>query len=191
MERSVGWDGWPETTSKMVPYPVPGRLGPAFAVGIVNLNERNPVNALCIAAALIAGFALPFQAAANATLGKHTPTLFHAAFINFVVGGVVLAILAMASPARGNWSWASLGQAPAWGWIAGFIGAGYVAMTVKAAPVLGALLMLAAAMAGQMAGSLTVDHFGLMGMVKRPVSLERVAGLGFLAAGMALIWRGR
>ena len=149
------------------------------------------MHALCLVAALVAGFALPFQAAANATLGRHTPTLFHAALVNFVVGGVVLLVLALASPSKGGWSWATLGQAPWWGWIAGLIGAGYVAMTVKGAPVLGAVLMLAAATAGQMAGSIAVDHFGLMGMVRRPLSLERSMGMVLLVGGVVLILRGR
>ncbi len=47
------------------------------------------MSALWIAAAALAGFVLPFQAAANAELGRQTPTLFHAALINFVVGAVL------------------------------------------------------------------------------------------------------
>lgn len=156
------------------------------------MNENTVLRALCIVLALIAGFALPFQAAANATLGKHTPTLFHAALVNFLVGGAVLAAISLAAPSnRPLWSWDMLWQTPWWGWTAGLVGASYISMTVKCAPVLGAVLMLGVAVFGQMAGSMTLDHFGLMGLEQRPVSAERLAGVGLLIAGVGLILRSR
>lgn len=146
---------------------------------------------LCIVAALLAGFALPFQAAANAALGKHTPTMFQAALVNFLVGGMVLAVVSVVSPSRTGWTWGELGGAPWWAWVGGFIGASYVTMTVKSAPVLGAVLMLGVAIAGQMAGSMTLDHFGLMGLARRPISVERLGGVILLVAGVLLILRGK
>jgi bacterial/archaeal transporter family-2 protein len=149
------------------------------------------MKSLLVTLALATGFLLPVQAAANSAIGKHAPTLFHAALINFLVGAVVLAVVALATPARPGFSWSGLPNAPWWGWIAGLIGAGYVAMTVKVAPALGTVAMLAAAIGGQMAGSLTLDHFGWMGLERRPVSLERLGGMVLVAGGVGLILRGR
>jgi bacterial/archaeal transporter family-2 protein len=47
------------------------------------------------------------------------------------------------------------------------------------------------AIAGQMAGSLTADHVGMMGLTKRPISLERLGGMVLVAAGVILILRRR
>jgi transporter family-2 protein len=149
------------------------------------------LKAFCIVAALLAGFALPFQAAANAALGKHTPSMFQAALINFIVGGLLLAVVSFVAPAKSGWTWDAMGQTPWWGWVGGLIGATYVTMAVKTAPVLGTVLMLGVGIAGQMVGSVTLDHFGLMGLARRPVSMERIAGISLLIMGSILILRGR
>lgn len=148
------------------------------------------MNAFWVAAAALAGFLLPFQAAANAELGRQTPTLFHAAFINFLVGAALLGVLAFVTPSK-SIAWPVLSQTPWWSWIGGLIGAGYVAMTVRAAPVLGTVVMLVVAIGGQMAGSFAVDHFGFMGLAKRPTSWEKIGGMALVAAGVLLILRRR
>jgi len=148
------------------------------------------MGAFWIAAAALAGFVLPFQAAANAELGRQTPTLFHAAFINFLVGAALLGVLAIVTPSK-SIAWSALSQTPWWSWIGGVIGAGYVAMTVRAAPVLGTVVMLAVAIAGQMAGSLAADHVGVMGLARRPLSWEKLAGMGLVAVGVLIILRRR
>lgn len=144
-----------------------------------------------ILAALFAGFTLPFQAGANAALSRHTPTLFHAALVNFIVGGLVLACIALASPARAGFTWAGLGQVPWWGWLAGLLGAAFVTTSVKATPVLGATIFVALVIAGQMVASVAIDQFGLVGLDKRPISMERVLGLAFLVCGVGLLIKGR
>lgn len=146
---------------------------------------------LLIILAVATGFLIPFQAAANSAMGRHLPTLFHAALVNFIVGGLVLAVLAFATPGRAGASWTGLQSVPWWGWIAGFVGAGYVAMSVKAAPVLGAVVLLAAVVSGQMLGSVTLDSFGLMGLPKRALTAERAVGLGLVVVGTVLVLRGR
>jgi transporter family-2 protein len=148
------------------------------------------MNAFWVAAAALAGFLLPFQAAANAELGRQTPTLFHAAFINFLVGAALLGVLAIVTPAK-SLAWTSLSQTPWWSWIGGVIGAGYVAMTVRAAPVLGTVVMLAVAIGGQMAGSLAADHVGFMGLAKRAMTWEKIVGMSLVAVGVLLILRRR
>jgi transporter family-2 protein len=40
---------------------------------------------------------------------------------------------------------------------------------------------------GQSAAALAIDHFGLLGMPKDPITLPRVAGLALLALGVSLV----
>ncbi|MNY63663.1 hypothetical protein D3C86_2006570 [compost metagenome] len=46
---------------------------------------------------------------------------------------------------------------------------------------------MALALAGQVVGSLLLDHFGWFGLVERPVSLSKVFGVVLLVAGVVLI----
>lgn len=54
---------------------------------------------------------------------------------------------------------------------------------------LGAGGVVAATIAGQLAVSVVVDHFGLLGVVKQPVTVVRVAGIVLLAIGTYLVVR--
>ena len=141
--------------------------------------------------AAVTGFALSFQAGANARMGEHTPTPFHAAFLNFVVGGVVLLVASLLMAPNAGLSLSRAVQAPWWTWLAGVLGAAFVAMTVKAAPALGVVLMLTCAIAGQMLGSLVIDQFGIMGLPVRPATPGRLAGLALVFVGALLVLRER
>lgn len=141
--------------------------------------------------AALAGAALSFQAGASARMGQHTPTMFHAALLNFVVGSAVLAPLALLSSPRSGLGIGRAMEAPWWTWLGGVCGATFVAMTVKATPALGAVLMLACVIAGQMAGSIAIDHFGMLGLASRPATPARLAGLALVFLGAWLILRDR
>jgi bacterial/archaeal transporter family-2 protein len=47
--------------------------------------------------------------------------------------------------------------------------------------------LVAMILAGQAIASLTVDHFGWVGFEEHAMSLGRLAGVGLLAAGVALV----
>ncbi len=138
-----------------------------------------------IAFAVVAGFLLPFQAGANQRLGRETPTMFHAALFNFVIGTLALLAISLASGKTPSAS--RLASAPWWAWTGGFVGALFVAMTVVVTPKTGAVLMLAAAVAGQTVGSLVVDHFGMMGLPALAITPMKVVGVVLLLAGVAAI----
>jgi transporter family-2 protein len=53
--------------------------------------------------------------------------------------------------------------------------------------VLGAALMLAASIVGQLAAALVIDHYGLFGGSVIPISATRVLGVVLLAGGVILI----
>jgi len=54
-------------------------------------------------------------------------------------------------------------------------------------PKIGAAVAIALVILGQGAAALAIDHYGLMGMPKEPVTLARVAGLLLVGGGIALI----
>lgn len=136
--------------------------------------------------AITVGALLPIQVAMNMKLREpfHDPML--AALPNFLVGTALIAgyMLFVRSKLP---SAAVLAQVPVWAWFGGLIGAAYVVGSLHLGPRIGATLLLALLLAGQMAMSLVVDHFGWLGFPHHPVNLPRLAGVVLLVAGALLI----
>jgi transporter family-2 protein len=61
-----------------------------------------------------------------------------------------------------------------------------VLVTVRS---LGAGGVVAATIAGQLAVSVVVDHLGILGVARQPVTAARIAGVALLAAGTYLVVR--
>ncbi|MFM7625110.1 MAG: DMT family transporter, partial [Gammaproteobacteria bacterium] len=76
-----------------------------------------------------------------------------------------------------------------WAWFGGLFGAMYVTVATLAGPRIGALLLLALTVAGQMVASIIVDHYGLLGFAQQPVTTMRLIGVALLVAGIVLVAR--
>ena len=74
-------------------------------------------------------------------------------------------------------------------WIGGLYGAVFVAAAAFATPRLGVASTIVLMVAGQMALSLILDHFGFMGVPKQPIDWGRLAGVGLIVCGVLLIRR--
>ena len=137
-----------------------------------------------LALAFVAGAIFPLQALVNARLGVSAGGPIWAAFLSFLVGTIALAVvgLAVIGPPR----LAALPALPWWVWVGGFIGALLVFTMAFAAPRLGAGVLLATIVAGQMAGALALDRFGVLQPV-RPIGPWQALGALLLVAGVALI----
>ena len=109
-----------------------------------------------------------------------------AATAQFVVGLVLLILFGVltrqAVPAA-----ADIGRAPWWMWTGGLFGALFILMAVVATPALGAALMLASSIVGQLGAALVIDHYGLFGGTVFPVTGTRVIGVVLLGIGVVLI----
>jgi transporter family-2 protein len=139
-----------------------------------------------LAAALVAGAAIPFQAGANAMLGRLLGHPLWATMVSLAVS-VALAVpvmLAFRVPVPSFATAAATG--PWWIWTGGVAGVVYVTAALLLAPKMGAASFVVAVIGGQMVASLVIDHFGLMGFVQRPASLARVAGLGLIVIGLVV-----
>ena len=139
---------------------------------------------LALAALVAAGAVLSVQAPINAALARGTGDPALAACVNFLVGFLVMAAVCAV---RGVWPVPGfLGQTPVWAWVGGALGAFYITALVLSVPLTGALTAAAAAILGQMAMAMILDHFGALGLPVREISWPRIGGLVLVMAGLLL-----
>lgn len=133
------------------------------------------------------GGLIALQAPINSGLGRSIGSL-QAAFVSFAIGTSVLCLLAVT--AKGGLG--TLGETRHVAWyylLGGLLGAAYVSTVLVTVRSLGAGGVTAATISGQLAMSVAVDQFGLLGVEKSPVTALRLLGLVLLAAGTYLVVR--
>jgi len=142
------------------------------------------------AAVLLTAFTgglVALQAPINSMLGRSIGT-WQAAFVSFAVGTVALALIA--SLATGGLSQiAGVRDVSAIYLMGGLLGAAYVTSILVTVRTLGAGGVVAATIAGQLAVSVVVDHYGLLGVGRQPVTAARIAGVVLLGLGTYLVVR--
>jgi bacterial/archaeal transporter family-2 protein len=138
---------------------------------------------LFAALAVCAGIASVIQSAANAGLSQKT-SLAAAALVNTSI--VMVGSLAFFFALGSRTDFHPVGT-PWFLYIGGFCGFIIVLSLAFVFPKLGAALTTALLVLGQSAAALAIDHYGLMGMPRDPISLPRVAGLVLVAVGIVLI----
>lgn len=136
--------------------------------------------------AVAAGVCIPTQAGINAQLSHLTRSAVLAATVSFAVGTLCLTFYSVATrlppPAA-----ATIAAAPWWVWCGGALGAFFVTSTIFLVPKLGATTMLSLVLAGQMATSLLLDHYGAFGFPQHAISVPRVLGVLLVVAGALLV----
>lgn len=141
---------------------------------------------LFILFAVAAGVGVAVQAAVNTRLRFLLGAPVWAAISQFLIGLTLLALVAIITR-PGAPVTSGVGRAPWWIWTGGIFGATYILMSVVVTPRLGAALMLASTIVGQLGAALVVDHFGWFGGTVIPISVTRVLGVVLLAIGVILI----
>lgn len=136
--------------------------------------------------AIVAGMMMPTQAAINNKLAGHVGSPILSAFISFVIGTIALFfyILATGIP-LGNLI--SAKNASIVAWTGGILGAFFVAATITLVPRLGVALTFSLVIAGQMLVTLVIDHYGLLGVPVKEISIPRVLGVTLITIGVILI----
>lgn len=141
---------------------------------------------LFILLAIVAGAALPMQAALNAKMGSLVNSPVMSGFISFFVGTVGLFVyMLIARVPLTNFLQAR--EAKPHLWLAGILGAFYVTSVIVLVPRLGVALTFGLVISGQMLLSVMFDHFGLLGLPVHQVSPLRIAGIILVIAGVVLI----
>ena len=138
--------------------------------------------------ALVAGAMMPTQAAINNKLAGYVASPISAAFISFLIGTVGLFVYMLATGVPVS-NVANIKDAPPIAWLGGLLGAFFVASTVILAPRIGVAMTFSLIVAGQMLITLVLDHFGVLGLPVKEISLARVGGILMIVAGVALIRR--
>jgi len=136
------------------------------------------------AAGVMFGMCSAAQTAINGQLGVAFGSAVGAALVSFAFGVVTLLLINLAlrnRPAPGSLA------GPWWMWIGGFLGAMFVFGNAFLSPVIGTGLTVMTILLGLMAGSLLIDHFGLLGAHRKKVTLLQAVGLALMVAGVSLI----
>ena len=142
---------------------------------------------LTILLAVVAGALMAIQAPTNAMLSRPLDSPITAAFLSFLVGTVALGLLAWLLPSRPDA--AGVRALPWYVWLGGLYGAFFVAMAAFGAPRVGVGVLLTAVVAGQLGMAVLLDHYGLLGLDRNPINLQRVAGLLLVLGGVVLVRR--
>ena len=139
-----------------------------------------------------AGAAVATQIAINAHLGAVTGSALWAANISFAVSmiaglvGLGAAILLGEIPLPNPAVW----TAPSWIWLGGLGGATYVLLAILLTHRLGAAVLSAAGIVGQLSTSLLIDHYGWFGVPVHRISAMRLMGVALLTLGVVLLrWK--
>jgi bacterial/archaeal transporter family-2 protein len=135
---------------------------------------------------ILAGSGLGFQAPINAALGRAVGA-FEAALVSFGVGAIGAVVVVLLA-GRGNLG--GMTTVPPWQLVGGILGLLFVTVVIVSVKEIGVSTLLVAALTGQLAAGLLIDHFGWFGVPQRPIELTRVAGVVLLAISVWLInWR--
>lgn len=141
---------------------------------------------LLLLTALCAGGLLPIQGALNADLSKALNHPLQASFISFL--GALVAIISVLAFIRPEIpTLAMLKSIRAVNFTGGVFGVVFVTMILVLAPRIGIANTLIAAIVGQMIVSVTLDHFGLLGLRQHPVTMTRVLGCAGLLVSLYLV----
>ena len=133
---------------------------------------------------IAAGVAASLQAPVNAAMARVVENSLLAAAVSFGVGFCVLTVVVLvtggaeAVPKVAGASW--------WMFFGGALGAFYVWGALWGVPVLGVVTMVSALILGQMVAALAVEYVGAFGLPVRELSVPRVLGAVFVAAGVVL-----
>ncbi len=134
------------------------------------------------------GASVTSQSGVNAQLRARLNSPLQAALISFLVGTVALVIINLAHSR--DWpSLRALSNIPVWAWCGGLLGAFNITAAVILAPRLGALSLTVTVVCGQLLTSLLLDHYGLLGFPRYPVSGNRLFGAILLVLGLLLTSR--
>lgn len=137
--------------------------------------------------ALCVGVAISVQAAVNAQLAQGVGgNSVLAALVSFAVGTLALALVMAARGGLPQALGLVAGQ-PLWKFAGGLLGASFVFGSVFLAPRIGLLNLVVLVIAAQLLTSMAIDHFGLVQMAVRKVSVVRAAGALVMVAGVALV----
>jgi len=131
----------------------------------------------------VAGIGIPVMAAINAGLGKGLASPVAATVVLYAIG-LVLALGALAVAGMPDWSRAS--AIPAWNYTGAVFVVFYILTVTYFAPRIGVGNAVFFVLIGQLVATAAIDHYGLMGAIRTPLSAKRALGIAVMALGVWL-----
>lgn len=148
----------------------------------------SPPSPLWYLVGLGVGICFGIQVAVNGQLTGVLGSAIHAGFISFTVGAAaLLVLLAVTRPSLRITVPAGETKNPWWMWLGGVLGALYVTGVAFLSPLIGSAATVIVTQTGIIAGSLLVDHFGLLSAPRKPVQPLQVIGLVIMIAGVVVM----
>lgn len=138
---------------------------------------------LLILLVVIGGMGLSVEAGILGPLGEQVGHLW-ATFSIFGVGAALTFLLMLFFSPRNS---PSFFAQPSWQLLGGILGPGYVIILTITTPVIGIAMTMIGILAGQVAKSLIIDHFGLLGTPHRKIERKRLIALVFIVIALILI----
>jgi transporter family-2 protein len=137
-----------------------------------------------------AGFFISIQGPINARLRLSVESPVLGATISFLSGGLLLLCI-MATGAFGGVGTGLRGMqsAPLWAYLGGALGVTFVLGSIVAIPQVGVVVVICAAILGQMVGSYLADTYGWFGVEPVPFNPVRLAGVVLMLCGVLLVQR--
>lgn len=141
---------------------------------------------LSVSLAAAAGVATSLQPGINRVAGEASGSKVYGGLLNFAVGLGAMAVVCMVirPPLPEG---ARVAAAPWWAWTGGLLGAFFVTLAIFLVRPMGSANYFAAMIAGQLLGSMVIDHFGLLGLETHPFTWGRAAGVVLIGCGVAAI----
>src|ERR1700722_3381323 len=139
---------------------------------------------------VLAGFFISIQGPINARLRLAVDSPVLSAAISFLSGGILLLGI-MATGAFGGTGAGVKGMqsAPLRAYLGGALGVSFVLGSIVAIPKVGVVVVICAAILGQMVGSYLADTLGWFGVERVPLNPVRLVGIGLLVLGVLLVQR--
>jgi len=137
---------------------------------------------------VLAGAAMPLEAALNAKVGQTTQSPAFAALVSFGVGAVACLLLTL-SGAMGRPQFGQAHALPWWAWTGGALGAMIVVVSLVAVRQVGAAVLITATVLGQVVLALSIDAGGWLGVSRVPLNGWRILGGILVCAGVVLTTR--
>lgn len=136
--------------------------------------------------ALIAGVVLPVQTALNNKMALTVGSPILGALVSFVIGTLSIFTYAVVSGESLS-SLTNSKNAPTVAWFGGLLGAFFVTATIILLPRLGVAVTVSLIIAGQLIAAIVMDHYGLLGVPVKEISLFRIAGILLIVGGVILV----
>lgn len=141
---------------------------------------------ILILLAIVIGTLMPIQAGLNAQLTKFLGQPYLGALISLFTGVIAVSLLILIR-GDGFSELKRVTEAPPHLFLGGILGAIFVASSLFFIPKMGATVMVAAFITGQLIGSVIIDRYGFMGLPVSPISTTRMMGIILLFAGLFLV----